>query len=286
MDGPDRDDGRVERRNFPGDDALKRVDQSRGRDDRVERLVRRGPVPPGAGKDDLELVDGGHLRACDETDLSDGKLVPEVDAERRADPFENAVRGHRFRPSSAFFRRLKERADRGPGGSREQAPRHREADRDVSVVAAGVHAAGLFRGVGNVVLLLQGQRVHVGADHQPRRSGRPEVARDAGSPDPLAGRQADRANFPADDRRRSGFRKRELGMPVEISPDRDERGELRLGKGFRRRSGHAGDHSSPSSRSILPRSSSENGLFAPAFQSHRTCVLRASATSSPPRVSR
>ena len=47
-----------------------------------------------------------------------------------------------------------------------------EQDRRVAVVAAGVHDAGVLRCEGQPGLLLDGQRVHVGA-HRERRPGPP-----------------------------------------------------------------------------------------------------------------
>ena len=71
---------------------------------------------------------------------------------------------HRLGAAAAFFGRLEDddrRAGEVAGGG--EIARRAEQDRGMAVVAAGVHAAGNGRAIGQVGRLLDRQRVHVGA---------------------------------------------------------------------------------------------------------------------------
>ena len=91
VDAADRHDGGIQGRDLPRDDRLEGLDDAGGGDDRVGGLVRRCAVAPAPLDLDRELVHGGHQRAAVDADLSDRKLVPEVKAEGRGDPFQDAV---------------------------------------------------------------------------------------------------------------------------------------------------------------------------------------------------
>ncbi len=229
VDRADGHDGRVERRDLARHHRLQRLDDARGGDDGIGRLVRRRAVSASALDLDLEMVDGGHERAAVDADLADGQGAPEMEAECRADALEHAVVGARLRAALAFLGRLEEEAHRGAGLAGREAPGDREPHRDVPVVSAGVHAARDRRGVGLRARFLQRQRVHVGAE-QDAGAGAPVVGDDPGLSHARAGREADRLEPRHDDSRRAVLLEGELGMPVQVAPRGDERLVLRGGE--------------------------------------------------------
>ena len=144
VDAADRHDGGVERRDLARDDRLQGVDDPGGRDDRIRGLVGRGAVSSAAQDLDGELVHRRQERAAVHADLSDGELVPEVEAEGGGDAFQHAVRRAGLRASASFLRGLEEEPKRRGRHVRRQTGGERECDRDVAVVAAGVHLSGRF----------------------------------------------------------------------------------------------------------------------------------------------
>ncbi len=100
-----------------------------------------------------EISPTGSLGAlCRRVDFLDGEI------------FHQSVVEHRLGAAAAFFGRLEDddrRTDEVAGGG--EIARRAEHDRGMAVVAAGVHAAGNGRAIGQVGRLLDRQRVHVGA---------------------------------------------------------------------------------------------------------------------------
>jgi len=117
--------------------------------------MRRRAVAARARNLDRELVDGCHQGAAVDADLSDGHLVPEVQAERRPDAVEDAVARAGLRTSRPFLGGLEEQAERARVFRRRQARGEAEGDRDMAVMPARVHPPGLFGGVGRPGLLLE-----------------------------------------------------------------------------------------------------------------------------------
>jgi len=90
----------------------------------------------------------------------------------------------------------------------------------VYVVAAGVHHTGHLGGVGHVILLLDGQRVHVGPQGDGRAFSAGKVADDAG-----AGHAAAHGNAQLSQARRHQpggvvLLERQLGMAVDGTTER------------------------------------------------------------------
>jgi hypothetical protein len=178
---------------------------------------------------DGKLVHGGEQGAAVQADLADGELVPEVQAEGRGDALEDAVRGARFRAAASFLRGLEQKSE--PAGGRPAAKPlgHREADRHVAVVAAGVHLAGNPGSVRRARRLLERQGIHVRAQEDSRRAGaRGRVRRDAGPADPGARRQTEPGQPPGHDSRGARLLEPELGVLMKVAPGRDERLEFPL----------------------------------------------------------
>ena len=202
-------------------DRLQRLDDARGRDDRIGRLVGRRAVPAAALDLDLEVVDGGHQRAAVDADLADGQGAPEVEAESGAHALEHAVVRARLRSSLAFLGRLEEEAHGRVGLLRGEQAGDGERHRHVAVVSAGVHAARDRRGVGLFARFLQGQRIHVRAQHDARAS-RAVVGHDTGPSDPRARCEADLAQPIRDDAGRAVLLEGELGVAVQVAARGDE----------------------------------------------------------------
>src|SRR5215210_712249 len=168
-----RDDGVVERVGVARDDVLK-VRHDLGADgDGVRRLVGHRRVAAPAFYHDLERIRRGQHRAVDGAYLPDLELRPEVDADDRVHPLHYAGLDHL--PGSSGIELLgvlEQEADLTPDllpHPREELRRPQQ-HRGVPVVPTGVHHTGVLRDELEVVLLLDGQRVHVRteSDRAPR----------------------------------------------------------------------------------------------------------------------
>ncbi len=100
----------------------------------------------------------------------------------------------------------------------------------VDVVAAGMHQAGLRAGERQAGLLLDRQRVHVGADRQHRaRAAALDQADDAGLADAGLVGDAETGQFARDHAGGADLLEAELGVGVDIAADLDQPGFDALG---------------------------------------------------------
>ena len=189
--------------------------------------VRAVPALPVDG--DLDAVGGRHRRAGRDADPACGKRGPVVERVhllgRKA--LEQPVVDHRLGASVAFLSGLEDeirsaveiaRLVKITGGG--------EQHRRVTVVAAAVHPAVVGRPVGEVVLLLHRQRVHVGAqaDRAAAFVAAPHDHGDhAGAADAGVVLDAERGQRLANDARRALLLETQLGMRVQVAADRRER---------------------------------------------------------------
>src|SRR5690242_15438515 len=104
-----------------------------------------------------------------------------MNAERGIDPrlLEYAVADHRLRAVRDFFGGLKRELDAAAQLEGSEPARYFEPDRDVPVVAARVHLAGLLGAVRDRIGFFDGKRVHVRAEEN-ATSVAPLQAHDAG----------------------------------------------------------------------------------------------------------
>jgi aminopeptidase N len=201
----DGDHGGLGRRDLPGDDPLQPGHDVRGHQHRVDGGLRARAVAAAAVERDLRGVGGGHDRPAAVPDPAGGHR-PDVLAEhdlRRGEALEKPVVDH-FPGAAAFLLGgLEHGEQRSRPGRRLAREDRRRADqaRDVHVVPARVShrhvpSAGVPPADGARVrqagLLLDGQRVHVGAQHHRRPGAVAEHADDAGAPDVLGDLETER----------------------------------------------------------------------------------------------
>ncbi len=150
-------------------------------------------------------------------------------------------------PSSAGWNRR----DDGAGETPPEAGQHlrrAEQHRRVGVVAAGVHDALHLAAEGQVVRLVDGESVHVGAqrDDAPRAAAT-ENPHDAGLRHGVAHLEAEVAQTLGHEPARALLAVGELGVGVKVAPDGHDgrgdplRGGADLGVGCRRRPGRGGE---------------------------------------------
>ena len=120
--------------------------------------MRSGGVPPATMNDDFELIHRRHDRTGCHPDGPDGQVIPQMDAEGCVDSgrVQHSVRDHRLRPIRGLFRRLERKLHAAVQRDGREPARDLETDRDVPVMSARVHLAGMARAVGNVVGFLDG----------------------------------------------------------------------------------------------------------------------------------
>ena len=178
----DGDDRRIDRRHAPRDERLQREDDLRAGHDRVDARLRQGAVPALAKDRDVKAVGICGERSGAHAEVPAGERCGQVDAQHRVKTLCRARAHHLDRAAGRQLLRVLEQqphraAELRP--PRAQKPRQRQRDGGVRVMPAGVHHAGSFRAVGQVVVLLNGQRVNVGA-HAERRGASGLCAVDRG----------------------------------------------------------------------------------------------------------
>ena len=136
-------------------------------DDRVDGGVRLGGVAAVAFDLDGELVGRRHQRAGPDGEMAERQarhVVHAVDL-LDAEALHQAVLDHRAAAGAALLRRLED-DDRGAGEAARlgEVVRGAEQHGGVAVMAAGVHLARRLGGPGLAGLLVDRQRVHVGAE--------------------------------------------------------------------------------------------------------------------------
>ena len=191
---------------------------------------------------DLDAVRRGHDRAGPRGDRPRGKLRPVVQrVDLLARKFrEQPVLDHRAGAGLAFLGGLEDEMDAPVETPRlGEVARGGEQHRRMAVVPAAVCAAVVHALVGQPALLVDRQRIHVGA--QPDRARGLAVlehAHDTGAADALVHRDSPGAQALGDDRRRALLLVGELRMPVDVLADRAHLGrELVHAREQRRRRG-------------------------------------------------
>ena len=125
-----------------------------------------------------------------------------------------------------FLGRLEHQLHRA-GKLRRQVLQHRgdaEQRGGVDVVAAGVHQAGLRAGERQAGLLLDRQRVHVGADGEHRAGAAAlDQADDPGAADAGLVADAETGEFARDDAGGADLLEAEFRMGVDVAADLDQR---------------------------------------------------------------
>ncbi len=166
MEGAHGDDGRVDRVEVTGDDGLEGGDNLGGDDNGVYGLLGNGSVAAAPENRAIKGFNCRHECAFANAKGSDRKLLPEMQANQRIDVrvMQSPGFDHGLCATGTFFCGLKNKlhgARKGMtmgikivGGA--------EGYRNVAVMAAGVHFAGMFRFIVEVVFFVNGERIHIG----------------------------------------------------------------------------------------------------------------------------
>ena len=135
--------------------------------DGIHRALGPGAVSSLAPDGDLEGVRRRRHRSRLDSDGTQPEVVPEVQAEDGGGNriAQDPLTHHELGPGVALLGGLKDELDGAPPQVRVPLEGHESAQEDgrVAVVAAGVHDAVVDGLVGQVAGLLDGERVHVGA---------------------------------------------------------------------------------------------------------------------------
>ena len=157
---------RLARRHVSPDDALHRHDELRGDIGRIGAAIGHGAVAAGALEGDLPAVGGRQHGAGADGEAADRDarhVVHAVDGVA-VELVEQALLDHHPRAAQPFLGGLEDEVHgAGEIGRRRQMLGRAQQHGGVAVMAAGMHLVGIHRGVVEIVLLLQVQRVHVGA---------------------------------------------------------------------------------------------------------------------------
>ena len=165
--------------------------------DRIHAEVRHGGVRALAGHGHGELVHSRHHGPGRHADRAEVEVLPHVDPERGIGfgGFQHAVLDHGLGSAAGLLGGLEAQLDRAPQrvALAREAPREGEQDRGVAVVAACVHLSRRLRAVRDGVLLLDRERVHVGAQqHRPPGARAAHGGEHAGAADACAHRLGDK----------------------------------------------------------------------------------------------
>jgi hypothetical protein len=133
---------------------------------------------------------------------------------------ECAIIKHRWRTARDLLGRLKDE-QHVPGEHCAQSTQHashRQEDRNVAIVATGVHHTGIPRGVGDLILLLDRQGVDVGTERDEAAVGATAEATDyASPPDAFTNLQPEAAQRGGDASGRAVLLEGELRVGVQLS---------------------------------------------------------------------
>ncbi|GAA3129496.1 hypothetical protein GCM10020001_059070 [Nonomuraea salmonea] len=170
-----------------------------------------------------DLVAGGGDGAGPEAELADVDARVAVEAEDAVDAADAAVGHDLERAAGQLFGGLEDQAyaagQRPGGGLLGQEERGAEQDRGVHVVAAGVAGARHGRAVGHVLLVLQRQRVDVGAQGDGRAVAAADVADQPGTLGQHRGAEAGGGEPLGDALCRAIFGEGQLRMHVEVAAE-------------------------------------------------------------------
>ena len=188
VEGADRDHRGLQRIDIARDDALQRSNQLGADQHGIDGQMRIGGVAADAFDPDREVLGRGHDGARPHRERTDRHARPIVHAIDLldAEAVHQPVLDHRQSARAALFRRLEDHDRRaGKIAGLGEILRGAQQHRGMAVMAAGVHLAGRLRGIREVGLLLDRQRVHIGA--QPDHAAGPAATDDAdhaGPPQP------------------------------------------------------------------------------------------------------
>jgi len=263
MDLRDREHGGAQGRGVARDDGLQLLHELCRDHDRIARLVRHGRMAARALDDDVEEARPGHGGAGlaeNAPRRGVGVVVQPVELVA-GKALEQAFRDHPARTAEPFLGGLEDQHCRaGEVARRREIAGGAEQDRGMAVMAAGMHLAGIARGIGQVRGLGDRQRIHVGAQADAALAGLLAVddADDTGPGNALMHLvDPPVAQRLRHDPRRARLLEADLGMRVQIAADRGEFVLITLDEGD---GGHglspetvSGDHATSGSRSIAAR---------------------------------
>ncbi len=216
------------------DDGLQRQHEMARDEQRIDALVRHGRVAAVAADGDFEGTGAGHHRPRHYRHLADGDPRPVVQA---IDGFhreliEQPVLDHHVGAGFRLLSRLEDEADGSVKVQRVlvlgEVTRGAEQQRRVSVMAAGVHFPRMPRAIREAVLLIDRQRVHVGA--QADGAGAAALAQDADNPGLRQSAmhfQTIRRELAGDDIGGTRLVEGQFRVGVNIVTERDQVGEKR-----------------------------------------------------------
>ena len=158
--------GGVERADRAAGDRLQCCDELRARNHRVAPQLGQGGMGAGAGQRDLEYIERCHDRAGADREFTRRyarHVVHAVDRFHR-EFVEQAFLDHHAAAAFVFLRRLEDEMYRAGEVLRfRQVFRRAQQHGRMPVMAAGMHLAGVFGLVIDLVLFLDIERIHIGA---------------------------------------------------------------------------------------------------------------------------
>ena len=222
MEGAHSDDSGVDRVEVAGDDGLEGGDNLGSDDDGIYGLLRNSSVAPTTENGAIEGFNRRHECAFPDAEGPDRKLLPEMEANQCIDlrVMQNSSFDHRFCAAGTFFCGLKNKLHGARKGMAMgiEVVSSAEGDRNVTVMAAGVHFTGMLGFVVEVVLFMDGEGIHIGPNG---KHGAGTIASDEGYNSRLGN-----ASFVGDaplgelfmnKLRRQGFGKSQLRVLVDLS---------------------------------------------------------------------
>ena len=242
MDVADAQHRRLRRRHVAADDALHRDDELRRDEGRIGAAVGHRAVPTGTLEGDFPAVRRRQHRAGADREvalLEARHVVHAVDGVA-VELVEQPFLDHHPRAAEALFGRLEDEMH-GAGEVRLGGKMlgRTQQHGGMAVVTAGMHLVGDRRGVVELVLFLQVQRIHVGAQAD-RLLPRPralEGADHAGGGEPAMDLDAPRGELVGDDLRGARLLEGSLGMAMDVAADGGQLGR-QAGQTIGRDMGH------------------------------------------------
>ena len=212
------------RRHVASDDALHRHDELPRDERRVGAAVGHGAVAAGALEGDLPAVGGGQHGAGADGEAAgrDTRHVVHAVDGVAVELVEQAFLDHHAGAAQPFFGGLEDEMH-GAGEVRFccQMLGRAQQHGGVAVMAAGMHLVGVDRGVVEVVLFLQVQRIHVGAQADRLLAGTLALqgADNSGLGQPAMHLDAPALQLLGHDLRGALFLEGGLGMAMDVAAD-------------------------------------------------------------------
>lgn len=227
------DDGGVDRIGSAGYDRLQGGKELASGHDRIASEMGLAPMRADAPEGDFPPVRRCELRTGYGRDAPDGNARHVVKTVEAVDPasLEQSVSNHRIGAAPAFLGGLEYEMD-GPRqiASSAQRPGRPEEHGSMAVVTAGMHPSVDRRPIGTVSGLWHRQRVHVGAQGDVRALAlAPQRSDDSGSAEAGNHLEAAIGKKAGDDPGGPRFLEAQLWMCMQVTPDRDEGGQIDMG---------------------------------------------------------